>query len=715
MAQLLHDTPAAVRFLRGMHTDRALHLVAIHANGRVEAITFEADAHESAFHWLDARQGVANLYFQVNESLPGVRNKKAKKQDIATARHLHVDIDDPEALPRIQAYEPAPSVVLFSGGGFQAFWTLSEPTTDLEGVELRNAKIAQDLGGDNCHNIDRIMRVPGTINIPNAKKRSQGRVEALAYVVERHGNFDLRYSAHDFQPLVAAEPATEVHLSTIPAHIELDTLPDSVSEETRQLIIHGDDPSSPMGEAGARYPSRSEIVFRVICDLLRANVAHDVIASLLLDQAYGISQSVLDKKQPERYALKQIRAALEAVAGGWPDATSKGPRPTYRNTVIALDRLGLEGQHDVFHHRKLISGDALQGYAGELSDDLCAVIRSAIIDQFGFDPGKYNVIEAANVICLENKVHPVSDYLNLLRWDGQERVPSLLNHYFGAEDTPLHRAMSRAVMVAAVRRVRQAGSKFDTVLVLEGKQGSGKSTAIRILAGDSNFADQDILSVDAKQQIELIEGVWLFELGELSGMNKADIARLKAFVSRQVDRGRPAYGRYREDRPRQVVFIGTTNQGAYLRDTTGNRRFWPVATTTIDTDALARDRDQLWAEAAHLEEQGFSVVLPEELWADAAAAQTARLEEHPWHDILSNAEGSVANGLERITTEEIFSDLLHLPPGSRQPFQQQQIGSIMISLGWSGPKRIRVGGKVLRGYERPSREPNREQRARQKF
>lgn len=714
MAMPRHDTQAAVRFLDSMFGEGRVHLVAIGANGRVEAATFQTARDSSLKRWVEARQGVANLYFHVNELLPSVQNQKAKKEDVLAALFLHVDVDDPNALERIHAYHPRPTAAVFSGGGFQLFWRLKEATQDLVSVELCNAKIAQDLGGDNCHNIDRIMRLPGTINIPNAKKRARGRTEALAYEVADLSSSQKRYLLSDFEALTA-ESAVDVDTGLIPAHVDLGRLPPSVSAETRQLIIHGDDPNQPMGAPGAKYPSRSEVVFRVVCDLLRAGTEAEIIASILLDQAYGISKSIREKKQPERYAFRQINAAKQAIAQGWPDATMHGPKPTYRNAVLAIVRLDIRGQHDVFHHRKTLTGPGIEDHHAELGDDLCALVRSKIIERFGFDPGKMNVIEAANFVCLDNQIHPIREYLNRLQWDGRERLAGLLNKYFGAGDTPLHSAISTAVLIAAVRRVRQPGAKFDNVLVLEGKQGSGKSTAIRVLAGDENFADQDILSVDAKQQIELIEGAWLFELGELSGMNKADIARLKAFVTRQVDRGRPAYGRYREDRPRQVVFIGTTNQTNYLRDTTGNRRFWPVATGIINLPALEADRDQLWAEAAYLESQGASITLPEGLWTQAAAAQEARLEDHPWNDILVNARGDVANGVERITSEEIFSDFLQIPAGSRRPHELTQVSHIMQSLGWQGPKSMRIHGKVLRGYERTTEAPDHQRAARPTF
>jgi predicted P-loop ATPase len=167
--------------------------------------------------------------------------------------------------------------------------------------------------------------------------------------------------------------------------------------------------------------------------------------------------------------------------------------------------------------------------------------------------------------------------------------------YLGAEPTPLNKAIGRIVLLAGVRRIRRPGSKFDTIMVLEGPQGGGKSTAIKMLAGPENFSDQELLTLDAKAQMEALEGVWILEIAELEGISRADTAKVKAFASRSDDNARPAYARFKEKRPRQTIFIGTTNDDKYLRDMTGNRRFWPVKIGQIDLEALARDRDQLWA------------------------------------------------------------------------------------------------------------------------
>lgn len=491
--------------------------------------------------------------------------------------------------------------------------------------------------------------------------------------------------------------------SNIPVHIDLDDLPSTVSDSVRSFIRNGDDLDAPRGSPKPHFRSRSETVFAVACALAEAEVPLEQIASILMDSAYGVSASILEKPSPARYAMRQATNALQAMLSGWPDVDRNGhPRSTFRNMLLAIRRLGLAGEYDQFHRRKMLGGQMLQVFQGELSDDLCLVLRNVVIERFSFDPGKDNTIEATSYICLENSFHPIRDYLDGLKWDGSPRIEAWLNKYMGADDTALNRSIARIVLVAAVRRAREPGVKFDNILVLEGIQGTGKSSALQVLAGKDNFSDNDLLSLDAKQQMEALEGIWIYEIGELSGMNKTETNRVKAFASRQVDRGRPAYGRFREDRARQVIFVGTTNDDTYLRGPTGNRRFWPVKTASIDLGALESDRDQLWAEAAQIEREGASIALPPELWGLAAIEQNARMEESPWLDVLSRVAGEVSNGNERVSSDFIFTEYLVIPVERRQQYQMKQVASLMTKLGWSGPKTVKFRGASLRGYTRAS-------------
>ena len=217
-----------------------------------------------------------------------------------------------------------------------------------------------------------------------------------------------------------------------------------------------------------------------------------------------------------------------------------------RNSVVALQRLGLTFSHDLFRHRKVVNGAVLDDHEGEISDDACALLRAAIIDAYGFDPKAENVRDAVTQLCLEHTFHPIRQMLDGLRWDGVARVDDWLIKFMGAENTPLNRAISRIMLVAAVRRVRNPGVKFDTIIVLEGKQGTGKSTALRILAGPGNHSDNELLTLDTKAQMEAMEGVWIYELSEMSGLSKSEVERMKAFASREVDRARMSYGASRK-------------------------------------------------------------------------------------------------------------------------------------------------------------------------
>lgn len=404
----------------------ARNLIAINEAGVVNAVTFDASDAKGLEDWATRHNGIDKLYFSVNRLKSACVNRKAKKEDVEAALCLHVDVDDPTALERVTAFNPPPTTVIFSGGGYQAFWLLNEETKEFARVERINKAIAQSLGGDNCHNIDRIMRMPGTINVLNKKKRDAGRVPTPAYVVDDATDWSRRYDLDDFVDAEASTRFTEMAL--VPADVvptSLECLPASVSLETRTLILLGDDADCPIGAPNSHFASRSEVVFRVACDLARASCELQVIAGILVNPAHGISSSVREKCRPQEYALRQADRAKAFVADGWPDVGKTGsPRSSFRNAMLASLRLGLQFSSDRFHYRNLIQGMPIQEFAGELSDDACAVLRNIIVATFHFDPGKENVRDATHTLCLENPFHPVRDYLDQLVWDGVPRLPT---------------------------------------------------------------------------------------------------------------------------------------------------------------------------------------------------------------------------------------------------------------------------------------------------
>jgi predicted P-loop ATPase len=313
---------------------------------------------------------------------------------------------------------------------------------------------------------------------------------------------------------------------------------------------------------------------------------------------------------------------------------------------------------------------------------------------------------------LKHSFDPVCDYLDGLQWDGAERLDRWMVDYLGAADTPLIRAFGRLSLIAAVRRARQPGAKFDQIIVFEGKEGKGKSTAIETLAGKENFSDQHILGVDDKTQQELLKGVWLYEIADLSGIRKADVDKVKAFASRREDRSRPAFGHFLLNQPRRCVIFATTNNEEYLQ-ADENRRFWPVRVGEIHIEKLKADRDQLWAEAAQKEATGISIMLPEALWPAARAEQALRREHDQWDDLLGDVRGSVVPALngdgteyeERISAADLLTNKLKVPADRINAATGKRLKATMRRLGWDYRASLRIGPSKNGGYSRPCEAP----------
>ena len=388
------------------------------------------------------------------------------------------------------------------------------------------------------------------------------------------------------------------------------------------------------------------------------------------------------------------------------------PRPSLANAVITIRALGITARYDLFHLRIKVTykGDSKTIREGLLTDDTVSAIRSLINNTYRIDCGDSNTFAAIKEIASDNAYDPVLDMLDewQSKWDGANRIDSWVIDYLGCKDTPLNRAIGRLVLIAACRRAREPGCKFDSITVLEGVEGTSKSTAIRILAGDENFSDQSIIGASDKEVQEQLDGVWMHENADLAGMRRADVEHVKAFASRQVDRARPAYGRVREDRPRRSIEWGTTNNKAYLLSQTGNRRFWPLETGKIDMEALKRDREQLLGEAATYEAAGESITLRENLWGDAREAQEQRRAADPWEDILTRMPDGLVHksgdGFERVSSADVLYVVLDIPKAQQTSAHAQRLALAMERVGWSRNPggRVTIDGKPVRGYIRPA-------------
>jgi predicted P-loop ATPase len=307
-----------------------------------------------------------------------------------------------------------------------------------------------------------------------------------------------------------------------------------------------------------------------------------------------------------------------------------------------------------------------------------------------------------------------------LEWDGVERVDKLLIDYLGAEDTPFNRAVSRKTLCAATARIMRPGVKFDYMLVLIGSQGIGKSSLFSRLAG--KWFSDSLTTVQNKEAYEQLQGVWVIEMGELAATRKADVESLKHFLSKQTDSFRVAYGKHVSDFPRQCIFVGTTNDREFLKDRTGNRRFWPVPVTgkgikSIWDDLTDHEIGQIWAEALQRWVEGETLYLDRELEEEARKVQEAHTEESPYFGLIQkylekklpvnwnemtpydrrnylnddlSPDGTVER--DRVCSLEIWVELLN---GDAKRFpapDRREINDVMRRLpGWVGPKRLRFG------------------------
>ena len=421
----------------------------------------------------------------------------------------------------------------------------------------------------------------------------------------------------------------------------------------------------------------------------------------------------------------------------WLELMAVDKKGDYRNTIdnikIVLSndpRTKKKFAFNKFEQREVALGDLpwrkLTPEEPYLQDADVRSLRHYLEKNYGIK-SRLDTDDALSIVLRENEFHPVRDYLTSVTWDGDQRLDTLFIDYLGAEDNDYVRAVTRKVLVAAVTRIFRPGCKFDYVIVLIGTQGIGKSSIIKKLGG--KWYSDSFTGMQGKEAFEQIQGVWILELAELAGLKKAELETIKHFISKTDDRYRVAYGKRTENFARQCVFIGTTNDRDFLKDPSGNRRFWPIDTREVTPiksiwkDLSQYEIDQIWAEAVKfykadeplflnrsLEQQAYihqtehrevddrtglvqgylDTLLPEN-WAEMDQFERRRFIEG---DKLQ-APGTIQRKV--VCTYELWCELFGKQKGDITPFNTKDLNNILGSIpGWKKGK----GNKNFPIYER---------------
>ena len=516
-------------------------------------------------------------------------------------------------------------------------------------------------------------------------------------------------------------------------------LPNDVPPKLKIIIGHAgklDDLNNDLIEAGhltKPYGSWAGVTLALTA-LLKSYgryTTEEIAEALLAD--LPCNQYVASQKNKKRTIERAITRSAKTLL--FRDCDKYGtPKPSLANAVIAIHALGIMVRYDLFHNRIKVTynGESKTIHEGLLTDNTISAIRSLINNTYRLDCGDPNTLAAIREIAWNNAYDPVLDMLNQCqsKWDGKTRLDTWVIVYLDCEDTPLNRAIGRLALIAACRRARKPGCKFDNIIVLEDElEGTNKSTAIKVLAGDDeNFSDQSILGASDKEIQEQLDGIWIHENADLAGMTRAEVDKVKAFASRQFDRARPAFGHVREDRPRRSTEWGSTNKEEYLLSQTGNRRFWLLKTGKINLEALKRDRNQLIGEAATYEAANETITLAESLWPAARDAQEQRRVKDPWEDILENipvrvdiskdqttdfvtiihTSGDGHERVERVASADLLAYVLNVPKAQQSSFHSQRLAQAMKRAGWTrNPSgRVTINSVPVRGYIRGGKNIN---------
>lgn len=676
----------------------------------------------------------AGVYVTVNET----DGKGRKIENITRIRAVFADLDG-APLEGVQACSLEPHIIVESSTGkFHAYWLT-------DGIGLDEFSDIQSVIADRFESdpavkdLPRILRVPGFIHrkgdpVPVRIIHESGGLPYAADVIRREfppGN------AKRLSGYTGAAPETEArgfqaHLKQIGHHKDGGGFHWPLTRAIAAYIAQygADTPVAPLKmiiRAAIDGADRSRYN-----DAQLANVKSDIY----LDRAIHGAIAKFGASAPKAATVAEVAQTVETANGGkvvhlrerqqgaapepeqaahpleWQDDLKRSARGTLYSSIANITKIltnddawrGVLG-FDLFSQKimKLVLPPFDKSKLGEWEDRDDHKLSIWLSDHYEMNAKPADVIAAVGVSAeLSNSFHPVRQYLRGLSWDGTARLDSWLTEYMGAEDSEYHAAVGKNWMIGAVARVAKPGCKMDNVIIFEGGQGRGKSTALSIL-GQQWFTDTPF-EIGSKDSYVALRGKWIIELSELDSFNRAESTKLKHFFAASVDTYREHYGKRTADVPRQCVFAGTTNADEYLRDDSGNRRYWPVKTGEIDQDKLRRDCHQLWAEAAHRYKQG------EKWWFESndeaiEQEQGKRYLADVWEtrvavfiDVKKKQRMPGSSIPFHMPIGTVLEECLEIPAGKWTRPDQMRVASVLKRLGFIR-KQVLIEGKRIWSYQ----------------
>lgn len=387
---------------------------------------------------------------------------------------------------------------------------------------------------------------------------------------------------------------------------------------------------------------------------LDINVSKDIPINKLPSYIKMIDFISKDEKVMLEFGQSKLKSAIndfssicdeeDNIDDSWTLKLEVGKNGLYKSsiknivTILENDK-NLKGKiaYNLFSNRTIIKSDlpwknVVDKENGDVWQDSDDANLRMYLDVVYKITSPHRIYDGVSIIEKRNQFHPVRDYLNSLTWDNVSRIDNLMIDYLGAENSDYTKAITRKMLVAAVTRIFKPGTKFDYMMVLVGKQGLGKSYIISLLG--RNWYSDSLNTVQGKEAYEQLQNAWILEMAELSATKKAEAESVKHFISKTEDSYRQAYGRRVETFKRQCVFFGTTNDIEFLKDRTGNRRYWPLMVgvnkckKNLFEDLNKHEIDMIWAEAMHFYKKGEKLILEGEVQKEAVKKQEKHLESN---------------------------------------------------------------------------------------